>query len=562
MKRKIIGMFVCMLLIATAVPAVQSLKNSSINSTVPNKPLTNMAGSWTEMQKLLASDGVALDYFGHSVSLDGDTALIGSYQATGKAYMSGSAYVFTLTGNTWTQQAQINASDGGAVDEFGFSVSLSGDTALIGACNDDDNGVDSGSAYVFTRSGTTWNQQQKLLAQDGAAGDHFGCSVSLSGNTALIGAYTDDTNVQNSGSTYVFTRTSTTWTLQQKLLASDGAAGDMFGWSVSLSGDTALIGAMADDDNGVDSGSAYVFTRNINIWTQQPKLLAQGGVAGDYFGCSVSLYGDTALIGAYGYNSYMGAAYAGNINQWTSQQKLIASNGPASDYFGVSVALLGDYALIGAMNDNYKGAAYMFTHNVNTWTQKQKLFASDGATNDRFGWSISLSGDTALIGAFGNHNLIGSAYVFTPGGPDLIIHDRSSSFPISATLTLIGDNTYEPPIWGSVTQKGKWFFHIVLYHYVIELQNDNPTATLSGYTIDTTVLPGTGIILWGRLFYNNGWIHIPGSTTSGLAIPPGGIFGSSVYFIVSVLACPLSNPQIGIHVISTSGSEDSVIIDP
>ena len=551
-----------MLLIATAVPAVESLKNSSINSTVPNTPLTNLAGSWTEMQKLLASDGVASDYFGHSVSIDGDTALIGSYQATGNAYMSGSAYVFIRTGNTWKQQAQINASDGGAVDEFGFSVSLSGDTALIGACNDDDNGVDSGSAYVFTRSGTTWTQQAKLLVPDGAAGDHFGCSVSLSGDTALIGAYTDDTNVQNSGSTYVFTRTSTTWTQQAKLLASDGAEGDMFGWSVSLSGDTALIGAMKDDDNGVDSGSAYVFTRSAGIWTPQPKLHAQGGVAGDYFGCSVSLSGDTALIGAYGYNSYMGAAYVGNINQWTSQQMLIASNGPASDYFGVSVALSGDYALIGAMNDNYKGAAYMFTRNINTWTQKQKLYASDGATQDRFGWSVSLDGDTALIGAFGDDNLIGSAYVFTPGGPDLIIHDRSTG-----SLVLIGDNIYEPPNWLAVTQKGSWFFHLNLiiihwYKCVIELQNDGPVP-LSGHTISTTPLGGTIII--GHLWYNGAGglssISIGGSTTSGSPIPPGGISGSR-WLLLSVWTTTPNTLQIGIHVISTSGSEDSVIFAP
>jgi hypothetical protein len=167
--------------------------------------------------------------------------------------------VFTRTGTTWTQQTKLHASDGAAGDWFGWSVSLDGNTALVSAPDDDDNGDIAGSAYVFTRTGTTWSQQAKLLASDGAGGDEFGYSVSLSGDTALIGAIGDDST---RGSAYVFTRTGTTWTQQAKLLASDGAATDWFGESVSLSEDTALIGAPSDDDNGANSGSAYVFTKN------------------------------------------------------------------------------------------------------------------------------------------------------------------------------------------------------------------------------------------------------------------------------------------------------------
>ena len=121
---------------------------------------------------------------------------------------------------------------------------------------DDDNGSASGSAYVFVRSGTTWTEQQKLTASDGAASDWFGFSVSISGDIAIVGAYKDDSG---QGSTYVFVRSGTTWTEQQKLTASDGAASDSFGRSVSISGDTAIIGAFGDDDDGSNSGSAYVF---------------------------------------------------------------------------------------------------------------------------------------------------------------------------------------------------------------------------------------------------------------------------------------------------------------
>jgi hypothetical protein len=174
---------------------------------------------------------------------------------------------------------------------------------------DDDNGEDSGSAYVFTRSDTIWIQQAKLTASDGAKSDYFSRSISLISDTALIGARGND----EKGSAYVFVRSGNTWLEQAKLTASDGASGDGFGYSVSLSDDTALIGAHGDDDNGYASGSAYVFTRSDNIWLEQAKLTASDGKSGDVFGSSVSIDdGDTAIIGAL-YQSdaepYFGAAY-------------------------------------------------------------------------------------------------------------------------------------------------------------------------------------------------------------------------------------------------------------
>jgi hypothetical protein len=304
--------------------------------------------------------------FGYSVSLSGDTALIGAVDDD-NGVDSGSVYVFIRTGTSWTQQAKLLASDGTADDMFGYSVSLSGYTALIGAVSDNDG---RGSAYVFARTDTTWTQQQKLLVPDGIINDFFGGSVSLSYDTALISVHGDDDNGAQSGSAYVFTRSDTNWTLQQKLLAADGTASDYFGYSVSLAGDTALIGADGDDGNGIDSGSAYVFTRTGTTWTQQAKLLASYGAAYDSFGWSVSLSSDTALIGA-----------------------------PFDDD-----------------NGNSSGSAYVFTRTGTTWTQQVKLLASDGAVADRFGWRVSLSGDTALFGVRwdgDNGGNSGSAYVFT-----------------------------------------------------------------------------------------------------------------------------------------------------
>ncbi|MCX6666611.1 MAG: DUF2341 domain-containing protein, partial [Euryarchaeota archaeon] len=232
---------------------------------------TGPSVNWIEMQKLFAPSGVARDNFGWSVSLDDDTALIG---VPGDDTSKGSTYVFIRTGDTWTQQQKLLASDGQANDHFGESVSLDGDTALIGAYGDDN---EKGSAYVFTRIGTTWTQQAKLIASDGAAGDEFGFYVSLDNDTALIGAVADDDIGSISGSAYIFTRAGTTWTQQQKLHAADGESQDRFGFSVSLEDDTALIGAIYGDGIKVDSGSEYVFIRTGITWTQQQKLFASDG---------------------------------------------------------------------------------------------------------------------------------------------------------------------------------------------------------------------------------------------------------------------------------------------
>ncbi len=328
---------------------------------------TRTGTTWNEQTKLLASDGAAGDAFGWCSAIEGDTALIG---AAGDDMLKGSAYVFTRTGTTWTEQAKLVAADGAAGDQFGYSVYLSGDTAIIGANCDDDNGFDSGSAYVFIREDTTWTQQTKLLAPDGASLDSFGGEVSISGDTALIGSCFDDDNGFDSGSAYVFIRTGTTWTEQAKLRASDGAAGDYFSaYAVSISNDTALIGAQGDDDNGAESGSAYVFTRTSATWTEQAKLLPLNGGAQDFFGGSVSLSGDTVLIGAGGDNdngNNAGSAYVFICTNttWAQEAKLLASDGSAGDNFGWVVTLDGDTAIIGAYYDDDNGAdsgsAYVF----------------------------------------------------------------------------------------------------------------------------------------------------------------------------------------------------------
>ncbi len=306
----------------------------------------------------------------------------------------------------WTQQQKLTASDGAANDVFGATVSVSGDTAVIGAYGKNSG---QGAAYVFVRSSGVWSQQQKLTAADGAANDLFGLSVSVSGDTAVIGA---DGKNNFQGAAYVFVRSSGVWSQQQKLTASDGAAGDAFGRSVWVGGDTAMIGASGKNSS---QGATYVFVRSSGVWSQQQKLTASDGAANDWFGLSVSVSGDTAVIGASNKNSDQGAAYVfvRSSGVWSQQQKLTASDGAANDDFGYSVSVSGDTAVIGADGKNsLQGAAYVFVRSSGVWSQQQELTASDGAANDYFGWSVSVSGDTAVIGAGNKNSFQGAAYVF------------------------------------------------------------------------------------------------------------------------------------------------------
>jgi uncharacterized repeat protein (TIGR01451 family) len=352
-------------------------------------------------QKVVSSDGTGENFFGFSVAISGETALVGAKGAD-------RAYVFVRSGTTWTQQAILT---GPANTYFGFSVAISGDTALVGAYLQTVGANSSqGSAYIFTRSGTTWIQQQELTASDGAASNYFGRSVALSGDTALVSARNHTVGANSGqGSAYVFTRSGATWTEQQELTASDGAAGDWFGSSVSLSGDTALVGAILDTV-GLNSqqGSAYVFTRSGATWTQQQQLTASDGTAGDRFGFSAALSGDTAIVGGssdtVGAITLQGSAYVFTRSgtTWAQQQQLTASDGASGDQFGYSVALLGDTALVGAYYDDVlygdQGSAYFFVRNGTTWTQQTRLTASDATAFEMFGGSVALDGNTALVG--------------------------------------------------------------------------------------------------------------------------------------------------------------------
>jgi hypothetical protein len=417
-------------------------------------------------QKLLAADGVFYDYLGNAVALDGDTLVVGAvYDNIGANSDQGSAYVFRRNGTVWTFQQQLIAPDGAAFDYFGSAVAISGDTVVAGAWADKiGTNMGQGSAYVFTRSGDYWSFQQKLTASDGAYSDFFGMSVALDGDRLAVGAEGDDITSTDQGSAYVFTRSGGVWSFQQKLFASDGQVQAAFGGSITLDGNTLAVGARSDAFNlNFQQGSVYVFVLTGPIlgpqhWTQQQKLRAGDGAKGDFFGYSVALDGDTLAVGAkyddIGANIDQGSVYVFTRSgtDWMQKQKLTAPDGATYDTFGYSVAISGDTVVGGANEDQFganvlQGSAYVFTRSGGYWTVEQKLSAYDGAAYDKFGYSVAISGDTVAVGAPGDSDTIslhGAVYVFNvPSTPTLVLQpeilpDGTMGMPYNETLTATG----------------------------------------------------------------------------------------------------------------------------
>ncbi len=356
--------------------------------------------------KLIASDAVASDNFGYSASINGDTLVVGAYGDEGN---TGSAHVFKRSGSGWVEVAKLTADDAAPSDLFGVAVSINSDTLVVGAPLDD-NGR--GSAYVFKYDGTAWAQVAKLIADDGAPYDYFGISVAISGDTIVAGAYGDSWYM---GSAYVFTYDGTSWAQVAKLTAGDGGSYDFFGMSVCINGETIVIGAPGD---GASAGSAYVFRNDGTDWVRIQKIEAAGGESMDSFGTSISVSGDTMVIGAPGDAASVGAAYVFKDDgvAWGQVKKLTATDGASPDYFGYSVSIDGDMLVVGAYGDESNtGSGYLFKYDGTTWAEAEKLLAGDAAPSDFFGVSISISGGTAVIGAFGDEGSAGAAYVFEVG---------------------------------------------------------------------------------------------------------------------------------------------------
>jgi len=399
--------------------------------------------TFNEIHKSVSSDRATGDKFGYSVSVSGDFAVIGApYESEnavggGTAAESGSAYIFQRNSSTgiWSQIQKIVASDRTQLDHFGWSVSISGNYLIVGAPDEDNdaaggnNMFSSGSAYIFERNTSTgvWSEVIKIVASDRAAGDIFAWSVSISGTNAVVGAPAQDNGgTTNAGAAYVFTRTSGVWTFINKCTASDMAANDNFGYSVSISGLEFIAGAPNEDENAVGSatlsnaGSAYIFRKVGSTWTQQQKLVAGDRAIGDNFGFSVCMFTSKSIVGApqqdlnasgSGSITDAGAAYIFHKGTtWTQFQKIVASDRAASDHFGYSVAMTSNDAIVGAPDEDenatgtstLSAAGSMYVYNIiatGSWNQTQKKVASDRAAGDNYGFSVAIINTRIVVGA-------------------------------------------------------------------------------------------------------------------------------------------------------------------
>src|SRR5579871_392822 len=387
--------------------------------------------SWVQQALLIAADGATGDKFGSSVAVSGDSAIVGAPDKGGTFTPIGAAYTFIRSGATWTQQAKLQSSDGGGA--FGYSVGLSGTTAIVGEIF---NSQLKGAAFIFVRSGATWTPQATLTASDIAIGVEFGTSVAISGTSAVSGS---PLNTSQQGAAYVFAQSGAAWTQQAEIVPADATSGDAFGNALSVSGETALVGA---GSKGSNTGAAYVFVRSATdgTWSQQAKLTVPGLTSGASFGESVSLSGDTALIGA----SLAAYVFVRSGTSWSMQTKLTPSDAPAN--FGFAVALDGDTAVVPDFGQNGgRGVGYVFVRSGSTWTQQAKLSPSDAAANDLIGRSVSVNGDTVVMGGSFQNSFQGGAYVFARTGTTwaqqakLTASDGASGDNFAYSVSVSGD---------------------------------------------------------------------------------------------------------------------------
>jgi hypothetical protein len=373
-------------------------------------------------QKLNAPDGAASDELGGTVAINGNTLISGARLNNDLAAGCGTAYIFRQSGTAWNFEQKLVAGDADANDHFGSSVDIYGNWAIVGANNDDEVGAEAGAAYIFYYNGTAWIEVQKLMASDGAAGDEFGFAVSIYDTVAVVGAYRAEYPTFNEGAAYVFHYNGSSWYQAQKITAQFPTEDDFFGYSVDVHKNRIAIGVYQDDDNGINSGSAYIFSYSAS-WNVEQKLIASNGSTGDAFGFDVSLNDSLCLIGAYGKtNVFTGAGSAYIFRRtgtaWTQAQQINSPDPGQDDWFGYSIALSGSTLIISSFHDDElgqeSGAFFVFRYNGSSWIFEFKEKADDGAMADLFGISCDLDGMNAVAGSPGNDdNGSGSGSVYS-----------------------------------------------------------------------------------------------------------------------------------------------------
>ena len=377
--------------------------------------------------QLNTSAAVIQDNLGASVGISGDYAIVGvPNDDTDDGRDVGSLQVFIRSEAGWVQHQKLNASDAADGDEFGTTLAMSGDYAVVGAPKKDGVGRNSGAAYIFKRQGTEWIEHTKLVSSDETAGDHFGIAVAIDGDTILVGGHRTNDPFADGGTVYVFERAGENWEQTGRLSAPDGTNFSYFGFSVGLDADTAIVGAIRDDEAGLDAGAAYIFVRNQSNWALQAKLIGNNTKAEDRLGYAVDVDGDFAIATS-PYNRGIGAAYIYRREgtEWKQKRnrirhRMMPIDPEGATFFGVSVAISGTTAVIGAIGalvgEEESGAAYVFTENEPPfWNQHTKLTAGDRNGGDQLGYAVAITGNEVIAGAplqDAGGRSSGAAYIF------------------------------------------------------------------------------------------------------------------------------------------------------
>lgn len=358
--------------------------------------------TFEELQKIPGPSGAGTGY-ASDVALDGETAIVGEPYAAG----GGKVWVYRREGTGWTEAQVLSASDGEADNYFGQAIAIEGDVILTGAPHTSPHVT--GAAYVFRYDGTSWQEEQRLFPS--AAGDDlvFGYDVALSGDAAFVTALGDNNQV---GAVYVFRFDGVSWVEEQRLVPTGGELNDFFGYSVAAHSDVVCVGASGDDDLGADAGAAYIFRHDGTQWVEEQKLTVSD--AGDFnnLGKTMSLGDGVVLMGTQ--DQGFGAVYSFRFDgsTWIEEQKLTSSNAAIVDGFGLSIAMDGDLAFISSLSeDSSRGATYVFDYDGTSWTERDRLVASDPFVGNKFGLRIALDSGAAVISA---SNLgVGATYMFS-----------------------------------------------------------------------------------------------------------------------------------------------------
>lgn len=462
------------------------------------------AADWDQITKIVASDRGAEDYFSKDVAISGNYAIVGAYREDHDVsggdviHDAGAAYIFQFDGTGWVEMQKLVASDRQEDAQFGFTVDICGNYAIVGAPQETQNydEVDelyySGAAYVFYNNGSSWELQQKILSTDLQIGDAFGYSVALTQERAVIGAIYEDheptgeDSVDCCGAAYVFSRSGAIWSQESKLVPSYRDWQDYFGHKVAIDGDYVVVGTPYEDhdidnaDYEPQAGAVYVFKNYSGSgWAQQQKIVASDRDMSDYFGHTVDISENFIIVGAYmedhdpdgadkvekAGSAYIYKLYDVLVSPWYEDQKIVASERWASDFFGKDVAIDGNMIIVGASGEDHDtsatnyignaGAAYIFNYDSTAWIEQEKIIASDRAENDAFGNKVDISDATVIVGAIGEDQDAdgantktgsGSAYIFSSGiggtvSPEINIQYDSMDITNGDSIPSLEDHT-------------------------------------------------------------------------------------------------------------------------